>query len=77
MRVLIRLYGVLAQRAGRDRLEISLPAGATAAAAMEALSPAVPLDGSVRPAVGVEYVAPDRPLNDGDTLHLIPPVGGG
>jgi molybdenum cofactor biosynthesis protein MoaC/molybdopterin converting factor subunit 1 len=82
MRVEVRLFAMLRERAGRDRLELELPEGATVADALEAagresglgeLLEAMP----VRVAVNREYAAEDEPVSGGDELALIPPVSGG
>lgn len=78
----MRLFGPLAEAAGAVLLPLDLPLAATAEAAVAALVARVPalaprLDASVRFAVGVEYVPADRPLAEGETLCLLPPVGGG
>lgn len=81
MRVTIHLFGYLREKAGRSRSELELPAGATAAAALEALARDVKLDagllGKLRPAVNQEYCDYDRVLCEGDEVALIPPVSGG
>jgi MoaE-MoaD fusion protein len=82
MRVSVRLFAILRERAGRDSLEIDLPEGATVAQAMEALraEPGLdePLDRMrVAMAVNREYAAPDTSLAAGDELALVPPVSGG
>jgi molybdenum cofactor biosynthesis protein MoaC/molybdopterin converting factor subunit 1 len=82
MRVEVRLFAMLRERAGRDRLELELPEGATVADALDAAGreggladvlAAMP----VRVAVNREYAANDAPVSAGDELALIPPVSGG
>ncbi len=76
MRVTVRLFAILRERAGRDRLELDLPEGARVADAIEAVDE---LAGglSLVLAVNREYAARDRRLEPGDELALIPPVSGG
>ena len=82
MRVSVRLFAILRERAGRDEMEIELPEGATVAEAMEALRAEPGLDeplGRMRVAMAVnrEYADPDTALSAGDELALVPPVSGG
>ena len=76
MRVTVRLFAILRERAGRDRLELDLPEGARVA---DALREVDHLAGglSLVMAVNREYAAADQPLEAGDELALIPPVSGG
>jgi molybdopterin synthase catalytic subunit len=76
MRVTVRLFAILRQRAGSDRLELDLPDGALVSDALEQVEH---LAGglSLVMAVNREYAAADQPLAAGDELALIPPVSGG
>ncbi len=76
MRVKIRLFAVLRERAGAGSLELDLPEGARVAdalAAVDHLAAGVPLV----MAVNREYANPDVELRAGDELALVPPVSGG
>ncbi|MCC6222665.1 MAG: molybdenum cofactor biosynthesis protein MoaE [Thermoleophilia bacterium] len=77
MRVRVRLFAALRERAGAPERELELPAGSRAADVWAAL----PELGSEPPgilyALNREYVPPGRELTDGDELALIPPVSGG
>ncbi|MDX6583563.1 MAG: MoaE-MoaD fusion protein [Solirubrobacterales bacterium] len=82
MEVELRLFAIFRERAGRDRLVLELPEGATVADALEAaarepglgeLLPKMP----ARVAVNREYVGEEAVIADGDELALIPPVSGG
>jgi len=76
MRVKIRLFAVLRERAGAASLELDLPEGARVAdalAAVDHLAGGVPLV----MAVNREYAKPDIELRAGDELALVPPVSGG
>jgi MoaE-MoaD fusion protein len=81
MRLTVRLFAILRERAGTDSVEIELADGATAADALAALRKEPGLDLlerlPVRLAVNREYVEPERELASGDELAAIPPVSGG
>ncbi len=76
MTVRVRLFAMLRERAGRDVVEIELPAGARVADALAALAD-VAGDYPCLMAVNREYADLDRVLSPGDELALIPPVSGG
>jgi len=82
VRVTVRLFAMLRERAGSDSVEIELAESATVADAIAALGrdPAVgdlaarlPL----RIAVNREYADADTAIQPGDELAAIPPVSGG
>ncbi len=82
MEVELRLFAVLRERAGRERLALELPEPATVADALAAagrepglteILAAMP----VRVALNREYVGEDAAVQAGDELALIPPVSGG
>jgi molybdopterin synthase catalytic subunit/molybdopterin converting factor small subunit len=75
MNVTVRLFAVLRERAGCDKLELDLADGATVRDAIAAVEVArgVP----VVMAVNREVVAEDVVLRRDDELALIPPVSGG
>ena len=81
MRLSVRLFAMLRESAGTDRLEIELEEGATAEDALGRLRQAPGLDllerMPVRLAVNLEYAEPGTKLHSGDELALIPPVSGG
>ena len=76
MRVQIRLFASLRQRAGSGELTLELPDGALVADALEELHW---LTGDVRAVLAVnrEYASASTPLHADDELALIPPVSGG
>ena len=76
MRLQVRLFAVLRERAGSDSLEIELHDGATVADAVAALEP-VAGGMPFRVAVNREYANDSDPLAPGDELAAIPPVSGG
>lgn len=76
MRVRVRLFAVLRERAGAAELELDLPDGACvgdAVARLQGLAPDLPLV----MAVNREYARSDALLAANDELALIPPVSGG
>jgi molybdopterin synthase catalytic subunit/molybdopterin converting factor small subunit len=76
VKVSIRLFAGLRERAGRDELELELPDGARVAdalAAVQHLAPGV----SLVLAVNREYADAEVVLHAGDELAVVPPVSGG
>ncbi|MBO0769528.1 MAG: molybdenum cofactor biosynthesis protein MoaE [Solirubrobacterales bacterium] len=77
MTVHVRLFAILKERAGRDSLELELPAPATVADLLAAVAASLGDMTGVRVAVNREYADPQARISDGDELALIPPVSGG
>jgi len=81
MRIAVRLFAVVRERAGRPQVDLELSEGASVAEAAGALVRQIPSIESVMArvayAVNREYVASDMQLKDGDELAIIPPVSGG
>jgi MoaE-MoaD fusion protein len=80
VRVSVRLFAGLRERAGADRIEVDLPEGARVADVLAAMA-ATPV-GELRPrecvvAVNREYAGADAPVRAGDEVALVPPVSGG
>ncbi len=76
MEVTVRLFAMLRERAGASELTLDLPEGARVRDALDSLQPmsdGIPLV----IAVNREYADPERVLDAGDELALIPPVSGG
>ena len=76
VRVTVRLFAQLRERAGRSSLELDLPDGARvrdAIAAVGELADGVP----VVMAVNRQYAGEDAVLSADDELALVPPVSGG
>src|SRR5689334_738688 len=76
MRVTVRLFAQLRERAGKDELELELPEGAKvrdALAAVGELADGLP----VVMAVNREYAGTETLLSPDDELALVPPVSGG
>lgn len=81
MNVEVRLFAVVKQLAGSERLMLDLPEGARVSDLREALCREVPalrtLAGQLLFAVDEEYVTPETPLPAGASVACIPPVSGG
>ena len=76
MRVTVRLFAMLRERAGAREVTLELPEGACVRDAIAALGGVA--DGlPVVMAVNREYAREDSVLDQGDELALIPPVSGG
>jgi molybdopterin synthase catalytic subunit len=80
MRVSVRLFAGLRERAGTDRLEVELPDDARVADVLAAMA-STPV-GALRDrecvvAVNREYAGADEPVRAGDEVALVPPVSGG
>ena len=81
MRIRVKLFAIVKERAGVGELTLELPDGATVAAAAGALkerfsAAATFLDRGAF-AVNRDYVGAATTLRDGDELAVIPPVSGG
>jgi MoaE-MoaD fusion protein len=78
VRVVVRLFAGLRERAGTGEQQVELAEGATAADVWASLADRLGErpDGLVL-AVNRRYAAEDTPLADGDEVALIPPVSGG
>ncbi len=82
MTVIVRLFAILRERAGTDRVELELPDEATVADALRGLSRVPALTGlldrlPVQMAVNRDYASPQTRLAPDDELALIPPISGG
>jgi molybdopterin synthase catalytic subunit len=76
VRVKVRLFAGLRERAGVGENEMELPAGARARDVWAALELGAEPEGLAY-AVNRQYVDRDQGLEDGDELAIIPPVSGG
>jgi len=76
MRVAVRLFAGLRERAGTRVRELELPEGATVADVWPALALGEEPPGLLY-AVNTHYVQTATSLGDGDEVALIPPVSGG
>ena len=81
MRLKLRLYASLRERAGRDELVLELPGDSISSTRLRAeVERAHPELGSLEHAalvVGTDYVRGERLLAEGDDVALLPPVSGG
>jgi molybdopterin synthase catalytic subunit len=80
MRVSVRLFAGLRERAGTDRLDVELPDDARVAdllAAMASTPVGALRDRECVVAVNREYATADEPVHAGDEVALVPPVSGG
>lgn len=79
--VRVRLFAVLCDACGVDRLDLDLPDGATSRQAVEAAVARHPALSAWLARCGVavnqEYVGESVGLREGDEIALIPPVSGG
>jgi molybdopterin synthase catalytic subunit/molybdopterin converting factor small subunit len=76
MRVRVRLFAVLRERAGADSVDLELDEDATVADAVSALAP-VAGEMPFRVAVNREYADDSARISPDDELAAIPPVSGG
>jgi molybdopterin synthase catalytic subunit len=81
MRIRVKLFAILRERAGVGDIALDLPEGATVESAAGALVERVPgireFVRRVAYAVNCDYVDTSTRLKDGDELAVIPPVSGG
>ena len=81
MRVTVKLFAILRERAGASELTLDLDSDASVSRAIEAIASRLPQIAPYlsRAAVAVnrEYCDAGTKLRDGDELALIPPVSGG
>jgi len=81
MRINVRLFALLKDRAGADHLSLDLPEQSTIATAVESLRRKLPALADhlnhIAFALNRSYTQSNTPLQDGDELALIPPVSGG
>ena len=81
MRINVKLFAILRERANVAELQIELPARSTVddgrQAILQKLPQLAPLLKRVAFAVNQSYVSTETILKDGDELALIPPVSGG
>jgi molybdopterin synthase sulfur carrier subunit len=81
MRVTVKLFALIREKAATDSLALDLPDGADVGQAVEAirhLHPALePYLDNLRFSLDMDFVEADTALRDGDEVVLIPPVSGG
>jgi len=81
MNVRAEFFSRLKEIIGASALELSLPKDATVNDLFEQLKESYPqlrdFEKSILFGIGVEFVDRNQPLNEGDTIALMPPVQGG
>jgi molybdopterin synthase catalytic subunit/molybdopterin converting factor small subunit len=81
MRIRVRMFGALAESAGRGGEELDLPDDATAAEVLQAVGDRHPdasgILGRISVAVNREVVPLERRVGPDDEVALLPPVAGG
>jgi molybdopterin synthase catalytic subunit len=81
MRIVVRLFALMREKAGTETVDIELADGANAAQALEALQNQYPVLAPylprVRLALQMSFIDAETVLRPGDELALIPPVSGG
>jgi MoaE-MoaD fusion protein len=81
MRIAVRFFALMREKAGTDIVNIELSDGASAAQALEAIQGQYPVLtpylSRVRLALQMNFINADTVLHEGDELALIPPVSGG
>ncbi|HET6695501.1 MAG TPA: molybdenum cofactor biosynthesis protein MoaE [Gaiellaceae bacterium] len=76
MRITVKLFAGLRERAGESERKLELDTGARVGDVWSPLGLGEEPEGLLY-AVNKEYASPDRRLSDGDEVALIPPVSGG
>jgi molybdopterin synthase catalytic subunit/molybdopterin converting factor small subunit len=76
VRITVKLFAGLRERAGKSERDVELDSGARVADVWQPLGLGEEPEGLLY-AVNKEYAPPDRRLSDGDEVALIPPVSGG
>jgi molybdopterin synthase catalytic subunit/molybdopterin converting factor small subunit len=76
VRIEVKLFAMLRERAGAERVEVELPEGGTVGDLLGELSGLVGAM-PVRAAVNRSYSDESRTLRPGDEVALVPPVSGG
>ena len=81
MRITVKLFAILRDRAGVAEFTLELPGGSATSVALESIATRYPTIRDLLPraalAINREYVSRNAALHDDDELALIPPVSGG
>ena len=77
MKVVVQLFGPLAEQAGRARVDVAVDRPTVGAVVEAVAKTGLRIDPSVKFALNTEYAGTEAVVRDGDVVSLIPPVGGG
>jgi molybdopterin converting factor subunit 1 len=81
MHVNVLLFAALAERANSREIPVQLPEAATVGTLLQAIGDTYPALAPLLPScfvsVNQEYAQPDRVINEGDEIAILPPVSGG
>lgn len=81
MKVRVRMFGAVGERAGRPEAVLDMPEGATAGDILGTVAEQYPRTaevlGHVKVAVNLEVAPPSQALAEDDEVALLPPVAGG
>lgn len=80
MAITVRLFALLREHKGQERIEVEPRGGDTVGSVFDRLFPDLasdPLRETLAFALNATYVDPDQPVQDGDEVAFIPPLGGG
>ena len=81
MRITIKLFALMREKAGADTILLEVPTGAAVTQALTMLVCQYPIlepyMANTRFSLHMDFVDPDTTLAEGDELVLIPPVSGG
>ena len=77
MRVQVRFFAALRERAGIPALEVSVPEGATVAQVWSLAAKKIPIEDNILAAINMQYAGFDSLVHEGDEVAFFPPVTGG
>ena len=81
MKIVVRLFAVARQLAGREMISLEVSPGTTIGQLREKLAEELPDLSPVLPhvlfAIGSEYAADEQAITEGSQITCIPPVSGG
>ncbi len=77
MKVVVRLFGPLAEAASTSSLDVEVDRPTVGAVVEAVAKTGLRIDPSVRFALNTDYATAEAALRPGDVVSLIPPVGGG
>ena len=81
MLIIVKLFGLMREKAGTDTVPLDVPTGAAVTQALATLVYQYPMlepyMANTRFSLRMDFVDPNTILAEGDELVLIPPVSGG